>query len=77
MAISDLPVASGRKIAQTLVPFGWTIRSVGNHIVLTKAGVSLHLSIPNHREVDRALLHSELRKAGISDKIFREAFDEL
>ena len=50
---------------------------MGNHIVLTKDGVSLHLSIPNHREVDRALVHSELRKAGISDKIFREVFDEL
>ena len=77
MAISDLPVASGEKIAQTLVRFGWRIRSVGNHIILTKGGVSLHLSIPNHREVDRALVHSELRKAGISDKIFREVFDEL
>ncbi|MBU1262015.1 type II toxin-antitoxin system HicA family toxin [bacterium] len=76
MAISELPISSGRKIADVLTSFGWKIRREGNHIVLTKEGFLLHISIPSHRQVDRKLLHEELKKAGITDKEFRERFDK-
>ncbi|MCI2430322.1 type II toxin-antitoxin system HicA family toxin [Candidatus Acetothermia bacterium] len=77
MAISDLPLCSGRQAARVLEKLGWVIRSERSHIILTKPGEPLHLSIPNHREVDRYLLHQELRKARISDEEFRRVFDEL
>jgi predicted RNA binding protein YcfA (HicA-like mRNA interferase family) len=77
MAISDLPVCSGRQAARVLERFGWVIRSERSHIILTKRGQWLHLSIPDHRKVDRYLLHQELRKAKVSDKEFRYVFDNL
>ena len=48
MAISELPVCSGRRAARVFVAFGWEIRREGNHIILTKRGSRLHISIPNH-----------------------------
>ncbi|MEW6095799.1 MAG: type II toxin-antitoxin system HicA family toxin [bacterium] len=77
MALSELPKCSGLQTANTLVRFGWVIRKKGTHIVLTKEGSRIHLSIPNHRQVDRALLHEQLKKAGIKDKDFKEMFDKF
>jgi len=76
MAISELPLSSGKKIAEVLTCFGWRIRRKGPHIILTKEGHLLHLSIPNHRQVDRRLLHDELKKAGIADREFKVTFDK-
>ena len=77
MVISELPLCSGQQATRVLERFGWVIRGERSHIILTKSGEPLHLSIPNHHEVDRYLLHQELRKARISDKEFRRVFDEL
>ena len=77
MAISELPVCSRRWEARVFVAFGWEIRREGNHIILTKRGSRLHISIPNHREVDRRLLHAEIRKARLTGKKFRQMYDEI
>jgi hypothetical protein len=77
MAISELPLCSGLRAARVFVEFGWEIRSEGNHIILTKRGSRLHISIPNHREVDRRLLHAEIRKARLTDKKFRQMYNEI
>jgi len=39
---------------------------------MTKAGSVLTLSIPDHRELDRGLLRSQIRKAGITVDEFVE-----
>ncbi len=79
MGQSDLPVASGKRHAATLSSgFGWTIRREGEHIVLTHASVpNVNLSIPNHKEVSRALLQKQLKRAGIGDREYREMFDSM
>ena len=53
-------------------------RRTRNHIVLTHPDKSmLCVSIPNHEEVDRRLLRSELRKAGLTVEEFRGAWERL
>jgi predicted RNA binding protein YcfA (HicA-like mRNA interferase family) len=79
MSLRDLPLCDGLRHAKVLQRgFGWQVRSKGNHIILTNpnaAGVTL--SIPNHKEVKRPLLHAQLVKARISDEDYRKKFDEI
>jgi len=83
MSISELPVISGRRASRVFEHFDWQYRSKSKgHFVLTKPGVRygdiyVHLSIPDHREVDRKLLHKLVKMAGLTDKQFRQAHDEL
>jgi hypothetical protein len=67
---ANLPVASGEKHAQAFERCGWTRltrRGRGKHFLLTKAGATPTLSIPDHPEVKRALLAAQLKLAGISE----------
>ena len=41
-------------------------RQKGSHIILKKAGVAGHLSVPNHKELDRGLLRELIRDAGLT-----------
>jgi predicted RNA binding protein YcfA (HicA-like mRNA interferase family) len=41
-------------------------RQSGSHLVLTKQGQGVVLSIPNHRELDRGTLRSQIRLAGVT-----------
>lgn len=79
MGQSELPIAGGRQHAAVLsTRFGWIVRREGEHIVLTHPAVpNVNLSIPNHKQVSRALLQKQLRRAGISDREYRRAFDTL
>jgi hypothetical protein len=45
-----------------------------NHFVMTKPGDTAALSIPNHREVKRALLQKQVRLAGMTDAEYVEWF---
>ena len=78
MALSDLPLASGTNHAEVFCKcFGWTVRRAGNHITLTHPENTNCLSIPNHKEVKRALLHKQIRLAGKTDEEYRTAFDSI
>lgn len=35
-------------------------------MILTKAGISTNLSVPDHRELDRGLLRGLIRDAGLT-----------
>ncbi len=62
-----LPVCSGESAIVAFERAGWTkARQHGSHVTLVKAGNPLVLTIPMHRELDRGLLRSQIRKAGIS-----------
>jgi len=76
MALSDLPLDSGRRHARVFIALGWVLRRDGEHIVLAKAGVGL-ISIPNHREVKRPTLSRIIQRAGITDEAYCKAYDEL
>lgn len=77
MSLADLPLASGLKHARVFQRcFGWTVRSKGNHITLTHPLIAnVTLSIPNHKEVKRPLLHAQIKRAGITDEEYRKQFD--
>lgn len=61
-----LPVISGAQLIAVLERFGWVVvRRKGSHVILTKGGSMLTLSVPDHRELDRGILRSILRKAGL------------
>jgi predicted RNA binding protein YcfA (HicA-like mRNA interferase family) len=78
MSLSDLPLACGADHAKVFCKsFGWAIRREGNHITLTHPENSNCLSIPNHKEVKRALLHKLIKLAGKTDEEYREAFDSV
>lgn len=62
-----LPVISGRDARRAFERLGWTFdRQRGSHMILTKAGISTNLSVPDHRELDRGLLRGLIRDAGLT-----------
>lgn len=62
-----LPRISGEQAVRAFVKAGWIIsRQQGSHVVLTKPGAILTLSIPLHRELGPGLLRDQLRKAGMT-----------
>lgn len=78
MGKKDLPLAKGKKIAKVFEKrLGWACRrNADNHFVLTHPDhPNLYISIPDHKEVDRNLLRTELKKAGITTKDFRKKYD--
>lgn len=61
------PVLSGRELVRIFESFGWrTARQRGSHIVMTKTGEIVTLSIPDHREVARGTLRSLIRSANLT-----------
>lgn len=66
-----LPVISGRDAVRAFERAGWKVsRREGSHIILTKAGMTITLSIPDHREIRRGTLRSLIRKAGLTIEEF-------
>jgi len=66
-----LPVISGKEAVDAFEAAGWRLaRREGRHIILTKAGVPVTLSVPDHREVKRGTLRSLIRKAGLTVEEF-------
>ncbi len=66
-----LPVASGREAAKAFQKAGWILaRWRGSHMIFTKESEEATLSIPDHRELDRGLLRSLIRDAGITVREF-------
>ena len=76
MGIKDLPLDSGKKIVKAFESFGWVSHRGKNHFVLTHPDKppTLAISIPDHKQVSRTLLKTELRKAGISEDLFCEVY---
>ena len=69
MALTSLPLASGKRHKEVLEDLGWVVRSEGNHIVLTHLHhPQVFLSIPNHPEVKRQTLKKIVRDAGLTDE---------
>ena len=70
----SLPVLSGRELVRIFESFGWSVaRQRGSHIVMTKTGEVVTLSIPSHREVARGTLRSLIRSANLTvDEFLRK-----
>ena len=75
MGLCDLPLASGKEHPRTFEKLGWILRRDGNHIVMTHPHYENTISIPNHKEVKRATLHTILKHIGISNAQYRTFFE--
>ena len=68
-----LPVVSGKQAVAAFERAGWqVVRRESSHVVMIKQGRQLTLSIPQHRELDRGTLRSQIRKAELSVEEFVE-----
>jgi predicted RNA binding protein YcfA (HicA-like mRNA interferase family) len=69
----SLPVISGREAVRRFTSFGWQfVRQRGSHMILTKPGSIVTLSVPDHREIAKGTLRSLIRLAGLTAEEFLE-----
>ena len=62
-----VPLRSGQAVVRVFASFGWSVsRQRGSHIIMTKEGEIVTLSIPNHKEVARGTLRSLIRNANLT-----------
>ena len=74
--MGKLPVCSGREAVAAFQRLGWTMaRQSGSHMILVRAGMSVTLSVPAHRELDRGTLRALVRLAGATVDEFVDALD--
>jgi predicted RNA binding protein YcfA (HicA-like mRNA interferase family) len=72
--LPELPVVSGRDARRAFERLEWVFRrQTGSHMILTKAGSIVSLSIPDHRELAPGTLRKLIRAAGITVEEFRAA----
>ncbi len=68
-----LPVISGSAAVRAFERAGWRReRQTGSHIILTKPGLAVNLSVPDHRAVKRGTLRTLIRRAGLTVDEFME-----
>jgi len=71
-----LPVISGRQAVRAFGHLGWAVaRQTGSHIIMTKSGAMVTLSVPDHSTVAKGTLRSLIRLAGITVDQFVAALD--
>ncbi len=65
--MASLPVLSGQEVVRVFESFGWDVsRQRGSHIVMTKEGELVTLSVPNHKEIAKGTLRSLIRAANLT-----------
>ena len=63
----------GKKAVKAFEKAGWNIAGqVGSHIVMTKPGMRVNLSIPQHKELSVGTLRALIRHSGLSVDEFQE-----
>ena len=64
---------SGRDAAKAFQKAGWEkVGQVGSHLVMTKPGLRVNLSIPQHKELATGTIRALIRNAEISVDEFIE-----
>ena len=68
--MASLPVISGREAVKAFEKFGFLFyRQKGSHMILYHTN-GRHLSVPDHKELDRGTLRALIRGAGITVEEF-------
>lgn len=70
-----VPVLSAADIVAAFEHFGWRVARGGNHLILVKEGHTASLSIPNHKQVARGTLRSQIRTAGLTVEQFTSVLE--
>ena len=70
-----LPVVSGQEARRAFEQRGWVFRRQRgtSHMVLTKDGSFVSLSVPDHRELAPGTLRKLIRLSGLSVEEFQES----
>jgi predicted RNA binding protein YcfA (HicA-like mRNA interferase family) len=69
-----IPLLSPRDVVQGFENLGWQVaRQRGSHIIMTKLGALVTLSIPDHAQVARGTLRALIAKAGVTVEEFLAA----
>jgi predicted RNA binding protein YcfA (HicA-like mRNA interferase family) len=69
--VSRLANISGKEAARAFQKAGWqTIGQVGSHLVLSKPGLRVNLSIPQHKELSIGTLRALIRHSGMTVEEF-------
>ncbi len=64
---------SGKEAVKAFERAGWQIMGqVGSHLVMSKAGVRVNLSVPQHKELSVGTLRALIRNAGLKVEEFLE-----
>lgn len=72
-----LPAVSGRDTVRAFEALGWqVVRQRGSHIVLTKEGSLVTLSVPDHKEIAKGTLRGLIRSAGLTVTEFTDALQK-
>ncbi len=62
---------SGKETVKAFQKAGWqTAGQVGSHLVMTKSGIRVNLSIPQHKELSVGTLRALIRNAGMTVEDF-------
>jgi predicted RNA binding protein YcfA (HicA-like mRNA interferase family) len=65
--MATLPILSGRDVVGMFGKDGWQmVRQRGSHMILVKTGMTVTLSVPDHREVAKGTLRSLIRSSGLT-----------
>lgn len=69
--MSRLANISGKEAVKAFQRAGWQpVGQVGSHLVMTKHGLRVNLSIPQHNELSVDTLRALIRNAGLSVEEF-------
>jgi predicted RNA binding protein YcfA (HicA-like mRNA interferase family) len=64
--MTRLPVVSCAGAVKAFERAGWSVKRWGNHVIMTRTGSIVSLSIPNHREIAKGTLRKLIRLAGLT-----------
>jgi predicted RNA binding protein YcfA (HicA-like mRNA interferase family) len=71
--MAKLANISGKDTVKAFQRLGWHIvGQVGSHVVMTKAGIRVNLSVPQHKELSVGTLRALIRSAGLAVEDFLE-----
>ena len=58
---------SGKEAVKAFERAGWSIRGqVGSHVMMSKEGIRVNLSVPQHKELSVGTLRKLVRVSGLS-----------
>jgi predicted RNA binding protein YcfA (HicA-like mRNA interferase family) len=64
---------SGKEAVRVFERCGWVVMGqVGSHVVMTRLGIRVNLSVPQHKELSVGTLRSLIRSAGLTVEQFLE-----
>lgn len=69
--VARLANISGKEAVRAFQKAGWNVAGqVGSHVVMTKPGLRVNLSVPQHKELSVGTLRALIRHAGLTVEEF-------